>query len=306
VGSGPGGVPAFNSNITVGSGPSSASTATVTLIQKNGLGTGAFLTVLADGTLNFNGLTDTIGGLTMTGGATNLQGTGTTPPQGNLTVNGTLKGNNIQVYDSGYSLTLVNNTVVTNGVARPSGALSLPQLTPYEPSINAPGAYFSAANVTQVGNTDVRAINNFAVLQIGLSGNLGSIGFNTLSAANTWLILQTGSNGSAISQTQNGLTIRSLDVIYTGVVGASSLSGAIDGVSGDLAAALAHIYPDATGQFRFDGTPLQTVRIVVQTTTKVAVPVQKGVDQDELTRAATPANDPDLVQILPNVSNRDY
>ncbi len=162
-----------------------------------------------------------------------------------LLIAGTLNATQIQVRAPTSQISLGDGaTIMTGGTVRPPGPLQ----SKLEPVNGAPGAFFQAANFTQIGSSAVLGqAGGPATLQISTTGRAQFDPPLGLQATGTWLILDLA-NGTAAGN----VFVNALDVIYT-TPGSANLSGTIQGVSGGNAAKLAFIQPAINVNYQFNG-----------------------------------------------------
>ncbi len=162
-----------------------------------------------------------------------------------LLIAGLLTAPGILVQVPGHGITLGNGaTLVTGGVARPPGVL----VPADEPAQGAPGALLQAARVTQNGSSTLSGLNNGpATLQIRTTAGASFDPKLGLNGGNGWLILDLA-GGTATGN----VVVQALDVTYM-TPGSASLTGAIQGVTGQGAAPLGFIQPAIDTAYRFNG-----------------------------------------------------
>jgi filamentous hemagglutinin family protein len=205
-------------------------------------------------------------------GAAALGGTNTVATLGNFTANrfalldgtdlsivGTVTAPTLSIHAPNSQITLRPGArIVTGGGNRPAGAI----VAADEPANGAPGAYLLSRTFAQSGASFVTG-----TMQIGVTGNIAFDAKVGLQDTNGWLIL-TLTDGTATGD----IFVRALDVSYT-TPGAAVLTGRIDGVSGQGAAALANIVPATNLDFTFNGCTIGTVTCTIVTPPPPIVPV---------------------------------
>jgi len=179
-----------------------------------------------------------------------------------VNANGILRAHQIAVTDSGNTVTLLNGaTIVTDGIIRPSGTL-LPSDLPTAIKNTNGGAYFTVGTFQQNGALNASGLNGSAnILRIDATKAVNLDSTVGLNGPDTWLILSLGSGASA----SGAINVKALDVNYTGVIGGTSLSGSIDGVTGQGAAGSANIEPAADQNFKFNSCAIHSVNCVLLT-----------------------------------------
>jgi len=207
-----------------------------------------------------------------------------------LLIAGTLNATQIQVRAPTRQLSLGDGaTITTGGTVRPPGTLQ----SKLEPGNGAPGAFFQAANFTQIGSSAVLGQGGGpATLQISTTGRAQFDPPLGLQAIGTWLILDLA-NGNAAGN----VFVNALDVIYT-TPGSANLSGTIQGVSGGNAAKLAFIQPAINVNYQFNGCEIAAA--VCQAPTPPPSGGQPNQPVGPPTESVPPVPGTPLVTALPN------
>jgi filamentous hemagglutinin family protein len=196
---------------------------------------------------------------------------------------------------SGHDITLFGGTLLTGGAVPVgrigSGFNALP--------VNGgAGALLAAHSIRQLGTLAIaNPTGNNPAAQLAVSGD---IALETVAAPRTWLIL-TLQNGSA---TALDLSLRRLDLSYAGSGGGAALFGTIGGLSGSAAAQSSFVLPQPNASYLLNGCPIGSVNCVV--VQRDPVPVQKLLETADFAPARTPTDDPEFLQIMPNIARRDY
>ncbi|MDR3534964.1 MAG: filamentous hemagglutinin N-terminal domain-containing protein [Acetobacteraceae bacterium] len=208
--------------------------------------------------------------------------------------NATLQAQRLDLTTQG-SITLNGGTLLTGGTV-PTGRVGLD--SSLLPSNGGAGVLLTAASIRQTGTLTIAgSAGGASVAELSPNGN---VALASVAAPQTWLIL----NMQAGIATATNLTLGRLDLFYTGSGGGAALFGTIGGLSGAAAAQNAFILPLQNAAYLLNGCPIGSVDcILVQ---RDPVPVQKPLDTVEFTPIRVPTDDPDLFQILPNVSKLDY
>ena len=176
-----------------------------------------------------------------------------------LLVAGPLSASRIAVTDTLNAVTLLADvTLLTDGIARPSGQQTLKTLPTAQTQ---DGAYFQAAAFTQVGTATVGNLSGASnILRIDSTGTIGFAPAQAgLEAKNTWLIL--GLSGTGVAT--GNISVSNFDFAYTGTAGSASLTGVVSGLVGQSAATASYIDPSSSANFRLNNCPIHSVNCVL-------------------------------------------
>jgi hypothetical protein len=144
--------------------------------------------------------------------------------------------------------------------------------------------------MTVTGSPSLARIDSSGPIHLSPAG--GIVGLDT------WLILAM-SNGS---RTTGNIDVASLDVVFTGVAGGTSLTGIVGGLGGDEAAGAADLSPVANSVFQINGCPIGSVNCVLITT--ASIPAAPPLRDIFIGTISNPTDEEDL--LLPLVSDQEY
>jgi hypothetical protein len=163
-----------------------------------------------------------------------------------------------------------------------------------------------------VQQTLTTAINGTGTVTVNVQTNAngqpntnGTISFGTLNAQGELLVLNLPSNGHATSS--GDLTVAGLIVNLPGDAaanGGTSLFGTVKLVSGQGAAGVSHITPGPNEFYQINNCPIQSINCIVLPVQPL--PTLLPVNTLFFEVPLLPTDDPDLIDIMPNVWKRDY
>jgi hypothetical protein len=213
----------------------------------------------------------------------------------NLLLSGTLTSPLIIINDAGFPIALGNKaTIVTGGIARPTGRLTKP------PPTSDGGAFLT--DFQQVGNSFVTGLDggpSILVITAGAGQNVVFDPAGGLHAPDTWLVLDLAAGDKA----GGTVFVKALDVFYPGVgTGSTNLFGTINGVSGVVAAGAGNIQTSANANYRFNDCPIGSVNCVLLPVEGIST--GNPLNDFDLGAVSNPNDDDDL--LLPAVSDQDY
>ena len=172
-----------------------------------------------------------------------------------ITLGGTLSAASIVIDNgAGQSSALDGTTILTGGQFRPTGSLSANQL----PSGGTtPGFYLTTGRFTQNGLLRVSGQSNggASILRIDASQSIALSRTSGILGTDTWLVLGLP-NGARAS---GNLTVRDLDVSFSGLGGGTALTGTVNGHTGQDAATVSNITPRIDGNYLLNGCPIASV-----------------------------------------------
>ena len=180
-----------------------------------------------------------------------------------ITLSGTLSAPSIAVNNgAGRTTALDGTTILTGGQFRPAGPLNANQLPS---AATTPGFYLTTGQFTQNGllrvsgqgtgqgtgqrNATPSILRIDASQSIALSPTAGILG------TDTWLVLGLP-NGARAS---GNLTVRDLDVSFSDPRGGTSLTGTVNGRTGQDAATVSNITPGINGNYLLNGCLIASV-----------------------------------------------
>ncbi len=271
-------------------------------ISQNGILIADLLTGSAAGNVDLLGTTPTANQVATLGNFTAGGGRFALNDGTNLQLNGVVSALTISINDGTNTISLGNGGFVTGGTVRPPTAVPSAQLPPN--GLTTQGAYLIAGSVIQTG--DRFTVTNQpgtreSVLSITLSPNspTDTLQFNTgggLQAPGTWLILNIA-NGRA-----SGLiNVAALDFLFSPPPGQAALSGLVNNLAGNAAAAASFISPQSNANFRINGCPIHSVNCVLLATQ--GLPTASPVN--DILLGLPPTQDPEDL-VLPVVSDERY
>ena len=184
--------------------------------------------------------------------------------------------------------------IVTNGSLRPNGTIAAAQLpigfvgaagaSNAVGTLSATGAFFAGTTIVQVGTlttTNYSGSANIVRLdaaKITMDPTGGVVG------SNTWLIYGLSSAGSASGH----MAIKAFDLTYAGNIGNSSLTGTVNGLSGQAAASAANISPSAENAYSFNACPITSVNCGLISSSAVSGLSKPSVPTEDLTPTVPP------------------
>jgi hypothetical protein len=230
----------------------------------------------ANGTVKLGGASNAIaalGSFSVGGGASF-----TLNDTANLLINGPLSAHRIVVTETN-TVTLANGgQILTDGIQRPFGAIP-PDLLPT--ALTNDGAYFTAANFVQTGISTVGNLSGaFNILRIDVTGDITFAAIGGLQAP-------TGA----------------LDVVFGLASGRATLTGTVNGLVGQAAAAAGFIGPFGNPTFQLNNCPIHSVNCVLLPIEGVP---QANPLQDIVFGSLFHPDDDDDDLVLPIVSDKDY
>ena len=249
----------------------------------------------ANGTVNLGGASNaiaTLGSFSVGGGASF-----TLNDAASLLINGPLSSRGIVVTETN-TITLANGgQILTDGIQRPFGAIP-PELLPT--ALTNDGAYFTAANFVQTGISTIGNLNGaFNILRIEATGDITFAAIGGLQAPATWLILGVQGGGTATGNFASG----ALDVVFGNASGRATLTGTVNGLVGQAAAAAGFIGPFGNPTFQLNNCPIHSVNCVL-------LPIEGAPRanplQDIVFGSLFHPDDDDDDLLLPIVSDKDY
>ena len=193
------------------------------------------------------------------------------------------------------SVLLSGGTIATGGTT-PRGRV--PANSPLLPSNGGQGALVATGTLRQTGTLTVQGPSGGdPVLQLQAAGN---VSLARVEGVDTWLVLSLRAGRA----TATDLAIARLDVMFDGVGGSANLVGSVGGITGAASAQQAYILPRSDPNYLLNGCAIGSVScILVQ---REQVPAQRPLDTVDFAPLRQPGDDADLMQLLPNVSRRDY
>jgi hypothetical protein len=223
-----------------------------------------------------------------------------------LTLTGVLTAPLIFIDMPGDPLTMAAGAVLITGGTPPPNQLAITagQVPPIPPPANGVGAYFKSGTFTQLGTDSVTPIGGGAnsILFVDVT-NGQNISFAGLTGPTTWLILGLDARGSKVT---GKVDVKSLTVTLPPNSVPSdfsvTLTGTVNGVSGQEAAQEAGVIPTKGATLQFNNCPIGTVGCVVLS--GVPVPVGNPLQYLTLGIMVAPNDEDDL--LLPLVSDEDY
>jgi hypothetical protein len=223
---------------------------------------------------------------------------------GEVTLAGALSGNKIVVSGPGDTpagnVSLLPGVVIATGSAGSFLRTQAFETLPTRANGTA-GAYFYTTNFVENGGVTVTGLDNSAASTLRIDA-VGDVAFdltNGLNGPGTTLILDVLGTGKVTGN----VTVKGLFVGYPeGITATVNLSGSVNGMTGDAAAAAAAIAPQQNTHFRFNSCAIASVNCIV-------IPIQSvpplNAAQD-LNIGNFRDNDDDTDLLLPNVSDKDY
>jgi hypothetical protein len=153
------------------------------------------------------------------------------------------------------------------------------------------GAFIQTGTMTVYGQPSVVRINSSGTIDFAPRPG-GLVGLDT------WLILDLTGGGTGTG----GLEVKSLDVMFTVPTGGTTLTGTVNGLNGNAAAAAAGIQPRSDAVFQINGCPIASINCVLLTTT--GVPAAPPLRDIVVGNIIDPSDVDDL--LLPLVSDQEY
>jgi filamentous hemagglutinin family protein len=226
-------------------------------------------------------------------GATHL----TLASSGSITETGaTLSGQSLDL-TSPQSIVLNGGTLLTGGTIAVGKITTTSSLIPLN---GGGGALLTSPVITQTGTLAIRGAT--AIDPVAELVSNGTISLATLDAPQTWLILDMQAGRASATN----LNLQRLDLLFTGNAVAAGLVGSVGGQSGNTAAEGSYILPQTDPNYILNGCPIASASCIVVGLTREAVPAQKPLSTIDFDAPKAPTDDPDLFQILPNISKQDY
>ena len=181
--------------------------------------------------------------------------------------------------------------------------LGLPRFQQDFPTPTDPGTYLQvtpgangSAQILQVGAVHIFSQDAaISTVRLQLPPTGGSINFNNLGAPTTDLLLFIGA-GSATGRIDVG------DLLVSGRLGGTDLTGTVRGLAGTAAARAAELAPFLSANYRLNSCPLQSVNCILLPIE--TVPTQNPLHDLAIGQARDELDDADV--LLPNVAEQDY
>ena len=177
-----------------------------------------------------------------------------------INANGKLSAHQITVTDVGKVVTVATGVqFLTDGIARPIGTIAAGSLPTSISNTNG-GAYFTAGRFNQIGQLTAGNLNGTAnILRIDTTTATNLDPGAGVNGSNTWLILGL-TNGAT---TAGAINVKALDVTYSGALGSASLTGSINTLTGQSAAAAGNIEPAANANYKMNACAISSVTCVL-------------------------------------------